>query len=251
MRRWLGVAAGVALAFGAAPPASAVQIGMRTAATGPIPPEGERAVVVVAAPGERNDITVRATDAVPVTDPTSAAGWPLTVTVTDRNATFDPAPPAYHLPCEVVGPHTARCSAPANTFFEQAVVDLGDEKNRLEFAADTVPLREQFTAGDRNDTVSTGPFVGDVSYRWASDTGGGNDSVQIGPTLRSWPSGNGSGLAVYAGAGNDTVYAANGAFDEVNCGPGHDTFVADPFDGESVYIEDGGTCETRVLPAVG
>src|SRR4051812_6826596 len=194
MRRWWGVAAGVALAFVAAQPAGAVQIGIRDASTGPIPAGAYQAVVVVAAPGERNDVTVRATDPVPLDDTTGAAGWPLTVTVTDRNATFDPTPLPYGLPCQVVSAHTARCSAPPDMYFEQAVVDLGDEKNRLEFAADTVPLREQFTAGDRNDTVSTGQFVGDVSYRWASDTGGGNDSVQIGPTVRSWPSGTGSGL---------------------------------------------------------
>jgi hypothetical protein len=251
MRLWWGVVAGVALAFGAAAPAGAVQIGLGQASTGPMPNDGDEAVYVVAAPGERNDVTVRASNAVPLTDTTSAAGYPITVTVTDPNATFDAAPPAGTVPCQGVSAHTARCSAPTGTFLAQAIIDLGDQKNSLEFAADTVPMREIFRTGDRNDTISTGPFVGDTSYRWASDTGGGNDNVTIGPALRSWPSGNGSGLALYAGAGNDTVNAANGVFDEVNCGPGNDTLFADPFDSESVYVEDGGTCETRVLPAVG
>ena len=42
---------------------------------------------------------------------------------------------------------------------------------------------------------------GDASYRWASDVGGGNDTVRIGPALRQWPSGEpvlGAGLALWA-----------------------------------------------------
>lgn len=253
--RRLAVGAGVALAFAvAAAPAGAVQIGIAGANTGPMPPDGEMAVVVQAAPGETNHVTVRATDPTPVPalDPTYwAGGWPQTVTVTDRNATFDPAPPGTTLPCEIIAAHTARCNAPVDTFFEQATVRLGDADNRLQFAADSVPLREQFSAGDGNDNVSTGTFAGDVSYRWASATGGGKDTVRIGTAVRTWPSGTGSGLALYTEDGDDTVFAANGAFDEVNCGSGADTLLADPSDSESVYVEPPGTCETRVLPGVG
>jgi hypothetical protein len=252
-RVWLGVVAAFVLALGAAQPAGAVQIGIGQATTGVVPNSGaEMSVSVLAAAGERNDVTVRATDPVPVTDQTGAAGWPLTVTVTDRNATFDPTPLAYELPCQIVDAHTARCTAPAGTFFEEANLQLQDGNNRAQFAADTVPLREYFSTGDGNDTISTGPFVGDGSnYRFASDTGGGNDTIQIGPAVRSWPSDSiDTGLAIYSGAGNDSINSANGAFDEVVCEGGKDTLVADPFDTETIYTEDPGSCETRLPPGV-
>jgi hypothetical protein len=250
----VGTVLGVVLVLGAAQPAGAVQIGIGDASTGPIPNTVERAVLVTAAPGEGNDITVRATDA--VLDPANEGfGYPLTVTVTDSGAGFDATPTTGALPCQIVSTHTARCAAPAGTYFQQTRIDLGDGANRLTFAAGSVPLREMFTAGDGNDTVSTGAFVGDVSYRWASDTGGGNDTVHIGPAPRGWPNGDPlgistQGLALYTGSGDDTIAAANGAFDEVDCGWDNDTLVADAFDTDTVYVEDPGSCETRVVPAV-
>jgi hypothetical protein len=252
----VGTVLGVALALVAAQPAGAVQIGIGNASTGPIPNTVERAVIVSAAPGESNDITVQATDPVVALDPSDeAAGYPLTVTVTDPGASFDATPTTGDLPCQIVSAHTARCTAPADTYFQQARIDLGDGTNRLQFAAGSVPLREEFTSGDGNDTVSTGVFVGDVSYRWASDTGGGDDVVHIGPAPRGWPNGfplgvSTQGLALYTGAGNDTIVAANGAGDEVNCGWDDDTLVADAFDSDTVYVEDPGSCEKRVVPAV-
>jgi hypothetical protein len=254
-RLTLGAMLGMALALGAAQPAGAVQIGIGDATTGPIPVTSERAVVVQAAPGENNDITVRATDPVTALDPSDEAlGYPLTVTVTDAGATFDTTPATGYSPCQIVDAHTARCSAPADTYFQQARVHLDDGTNRLQFAPGSVPVREMFTAGDGNDTVSTGAFVGDVSYRWASDTGGGNDTVHIGPAPRGWLGGalglSLQGLALYTRAGDDTIVAANGMGDEVSCGDGKDTLVADAIDSDTVYVEDPGSCETRVLPPV-
>jgi hypothetical protein len=240
-----------------AAPAGAAQIGIRPANTGPIPEGPPQAVHLVEAPGENNHVTVQASDPIANVDQTDdfSTGWALTVTVTDPNATFDPTPPTGEIPCQVVSAHTARCSAPADDYFVQAIVDLGDGNNQLRFGPGSVPLRERFTSGDGSDDIATGPFAGDASYRWASDTGGGNDIVRIGPAVRDGfggaPAGSTSGLALYAGTGDDIVTAANGAFDEVNCGPGNDTLLADPFDIESVYVEDGGSCETRVLPGTG
>jgi hypothetical protein len=258
VRRWFALGGAVMLVgLAGATPAFAEQIGITAANDGPVPPDANRAVQVVAGAGENNHVTVRATDPSSVVDPTTGTtGWPLTVTVTDSNATFDPTPPTGDLSCQVIDAHTARCAAPAGTDFTQAVVELGDGNNQLQFAADTQPLREQFTAGDGNNDVSTGPFAGDASYRWASYAGGGNDTVRIGPVVRNSLCGSPltglpCGLALQTGAGNDTIYAANGAFDEVNCGDGNDTLYADPWDSESLYTEPQGSCETRILPAVG
>ena len=35
---------------------------------------------------------------------------------------------------------------------------------------------------------------------------------------------------VYGGPGSDTIYAANGEKDYIDCGPGQDRAVIDPFD---------------------
>jgi hypothetical protein len=35
---------------------------------------------------------------------------------------------------------------------------------------------------------------------------------------------------VYGGPGSDTIYAANGEKDTIDCGPGQDRAVIDPFD---------------------
>ena len=94
---------------------------------------------------------------------------------------------------------------------------------------------------------STGVFLGDASYRWASDMGAGNDTVDIGPSVSS---GLGEGLGLYAGDGNDTVYAVNGTPDDVECGAGQDTFFADPFDQEQLYSVPVPPCERRVAPSV-
>jgi hypothetical protein len=231
--------------LGAAAPAGAAQIGITDARTGPATGPPERAIFMVAAPGERNDVTVRASDLAPRVDPATneAGASPLTVTVTDPGATFDTAPPGSDAPCDIVDAHTARCHAEPGNYFTQAIVSAGDGNDRLQFAPDSVPLREIFLAGDGNDQFTTGPFLGDASYRWASDMGAGNDTVHIGPSI-----GFGSGLGLYAGDGNDKVYAANGAIDIVECGGGQDTFVADPFDEEQLYSSPVPPCETRVAP---
>jgi hypothetical protein len=256
--RRLGIVfwATVAVALGAAAPAGAVQIGIRDADDGPIPPGVNHAVQVLAAPGESNDVSVTATDparsAYDFDPPTTI--WARTVTVTDKNATFDTAQPwNADLPCEIVDAHTATCSAPAGTQFTQAIVDLGDGDNRLQFAADTVPLREELSTGDGTDTISTGPFAGDASPTFGSTTGGGNDTVTIGPPVVAgfprdayppyW------GLALWTGAGNDTVHAVNGGKDIVNCGDGADTLYAEPWDDDLDAAKTDIPCETRVPPA--
>jgi hypothetical protein len=244
----LAAATGVAGGALFVTPASAAQIGIKEADNGPASLEGTRAVHMVAAPGELNDVVVQAEGG-----DLLGAGWPLTVTVTDPGATFDPAPPSGEQACVVVDPHTARCVAPSDAFFTQAVVELGDGDNRLRFGPGSEPLREQFSAGAGNDVIATGPFVGDASYRWSSSTGGGNDTVHIATpvskALGVAPVGlPAEGLAVETGAGDDKVVAVNGAFDQVNCGSGADVLIADPEDSESIYVEPGGSCETRVLP---
>ena len=252
MRAWVVAVVG-AVALLPAAPARAEQIGIDYADIGPVPADPtQRTVDVEAAPGEQNDITVRATDPTPIDpiDPGSG-GWPLTVTVTDQHATFDPTPPTGDLACEVLDAHTARCAAPPGSHFVQAFLQLGDGNNHAQFASDTVPLREQFLAGDGNDVVSTGPFAGDASYRWASDLGGGNDTIHIGPWRRDGFGGGvpPTGLAVYLGAGNDTAYSINGAADVIDCGTGNDTLYADPFDTNQIYSPPPGVCENRLPPA--
>jgi hypothetical protein len=255
MRRFVAFGIVAAVVLGAAAPAGAEQIGVTSANTSPVPPGPQAAVQVVAAPGEQNDVTVRATDPITTSDPNDPSnGWPLNVTVTDANATFDSAPPTGDSPCAIVDAHTARCTAPAGTFLTQAILQLGDGNNRIQFASDTVPLREEITTGDGNDDISTGPFVGDASYRYASFTGGGNDTVHIGPAVREWLSGGplygqpNAGLAVWTQGGNDTIYALNGNADAVDCGDGNDTLYADAWDSDTIYIEPSGSCEHRILP---
>jgi hypothetical protein len=229
--------------LGAAAPAGAAQIGIVESDNGPVPAGGPtRAVLMNAGPDERNDVTVRASD-LGATDQGLA---PLTVTVTDPGATFDTTlPSADSVPCEIVDAHTARCHVDAGAYFTQAIVVAGDRNDRLRFAPDSAPLRERFVAGDGNDDFETGLFVGDASYRWASDMGAGNDTVHVGPSTGTL------GLGVYAGSGNDTVYGANGARDVVDCGLGQDTFVADPYDEE--WLNNGAPpepCEKRLAPQV-
>jgi hypothetical protein len=214
-----------------------------------MPFDEARALHMVAAPGELNDVVVKADPADPST------GWPLTVTVTDAGASFAAAPQGSDQPCEIVDPHTARCTAPAGMWFTQAVVELGDGDDHLRFAPGSTPLREQFIAGDGNDVIATGPFVGDRSFRYASDTGAGDDIVHIATPVNgliSFAPVNGAsrpdGLALRTGAGADKVVAANGALDSVSCGDDADVLIADPWDVDTVYVEDPGSCETRVSP---
>lgn len=239
----LALAGATAIVLGLAAPAGAVQVGTGVADTGPSRDQTAWAVYLQAASGEANDVTVRASG--PSTSGRLAAA---TVTVTDRGAMFDGAAPFDGaLPCARVDGHTMRCTAPAGTEFVQAVTRLGDGDNRLRFAAGSVPLRERFITGDGRDDIATGPFVGDASYRWSSDTGGGDDRVVIGASVAP-AAGVPAGLAVATGAGDDTVVALNGAEDLVNCGDGEDTLLADPFDRESIYVEPEGSCETRPGP---
>ena len=229
--------------LGAAAPAGAAHIGIVESENGPVPAGGPtRAISFVAAPGEHNDVTVRASDL----GPTEQGFSPLTVTVTDAAATFDTTLPSTDsTPCEIVDAHTARCHADPGAYFTQAIVSTGDGNDRLQFAPDSAPLRERFLAGDGNDDLETGVFVGDASYRWASDMGAGNDTVHIGPSTGTL------GLGLYAGTGNDTVSAVNGAADNVECGGGQDTFVADPFDQEQLYSYPVPPCERRLAPQAG
>jgi hypothetical protein len=222
--------------------ASATQIGISDASTGPVPPFEKRAVRVFAGAGA-NHVTVNAARPGP-----EAGRSALMVTVKDPNAVFSATPPEGFLPCRILDPHTARCTATPGTYFTQVYTDLGDGDNRLRFAPDSLPLREDFVSGSGKDDIATGPFVGDASWRWASSTGAGNDRVVIGPSV-SVGAGEGLGLALYAGPGDDTISAFNGAFDAVNCGDGADTLIADPFDREVIYVEPEGSCETRVLPS--
>jgi len=251
MRRFLAVGAGALAMLVGATPAGAAQIGIRPADSGPAPGGPARAVYMVAAPGERNDVTVRATGPLPLVSlPTVYYSdvAALTVTVTDPNATFEATPPADNLPCEIVDAHTARCPAPADQYFMQAVIDLGDGDDRLRFAPDSVPLREQFFGGEGNDDIVTGPFVGDTHWRWQSDTGPGNDKVEIDPSVSELMEYERMqlGLALVTGTGEDTVSSVNGAYDQVECGDGRDTLFADKWDDEYTYSVPKHECETRI-----
>jgi hypothetical protein len=249
MRARMVAVGGAVLMAGMAAPAGAAQIGIVGASTGPVPAGPRLAVLMEAAPGEANDVTVRASRPGPVL----SGGSALTVTVTDPSATFVSTPPAGATKCRITDPHTAKCIARPGKYFQQVVLGLGDGNDRLRFAPSSIPLREQFVTGTGDDDIVTGPFQGDASYRWASDTGPGDDRVVIGPSV-STPAVSSTyaavpGLALWTGAGNDTIAALNGAADLTSCGDGVDTVIADPFDRDTVYSEPPGSCETRLLPA--
>src|SRR3954453_18006999 len=107
MRAWVVGAAVVGTMLGAAAPAGAAQIGITETDNGPIP-DGvlpTRAVYVVAAPGDRNDITGGAGDPTPpVSVETLEAGVaPLTRSVTHPGPTFHTTPPLPDsAPCEIL-----------------------------------------------------------------------------------------------------------------------------------------------------
>jgi Ca2+-binding RTX toxin-like protein len=82
---------------------------------------------------------------------------------------------------------------------------------------------DAISSGDKHDHVHGGP---------------GNDSIDAGDG-RDWVSG-GTGNdsitgglhpdEIHAGRGDDTVFAADGSVDRVRCGPGVDSYTADPQD---------------------
>ena len=88
------------------------------------------------------------------------------------------------------------------------------------------------SGGPGDDTIAGGPDSDDLHGGLGSDSidaGEGRDLVSGGPgddTITGGPHPD----SLHAGRGDDTVFAADGAIDRVRCGPGVDSYTADPQD---------------------
>jgi len=121
--------------------------------------------------------------------------------------------------------------------------DLADYGDRV--APVTVTLDGQRNDGEAGEGDLLAADMDDVNGGSAGDTivGDGNENFLFGNDGNDVLNGGGGPDVVDAGNGDDTILARDGAADQILCGAGNDTVIADPTD--SVV-----GCESVALPVV-
>jgi Ca2+-binding RTX toxin-like protein len=124
--------------------------------------------------------------------------------------------------CDVTGPREATCAATGITSVFATMDDGADT------VTNSTGLPGTLSGGEGSDTVTGGP---------------------AGETIRGGPQAD----ILHGGGGNDTIDSRGDVPDEVNCGPGEDTAIADLFDRIVTDPANPDACEhvDRGVPAPG
>jgi hypothetical protein len=249
-RGWRGTLAGIAVAIAgvsacvAAVPARGAVVSMVPSSYGA--PFGAE-VVLIGGPSEQVNAVVTG-----VATPGGNA-LPTTLLITDLPGTLTTIPgptsgPPPQVPCTITaGGHLATCQDAGSIFSFNAALGSADD-SVVAGAASLVQPEWFVDGGGGNDLLSTVLASPDLASKGSGFIrgGAGNDTIIVGPGLDR-ALGGADKTVVDAGDGNDLVETVNAAVDDVDCGAGNDTWIADPTD-EGTITSPSTNCETR-LPA--